>query len=153
MELPARYLLAVKLFLPKSERDDVIRELSEDLQSRVEETQATLGRPLTRADESALIRRYGHPALLAGRHGARRHLIGPDIFPLYWFVLRLALAIGVAIHGLIVVALTAGGRTGPAISWAIAMLPVVAFIQFGGITLVFAVLDRYQLLKRRASMP
>jgi len=54
MELPARYLLAVKLFLPKSERDDVIRELSEDLQSRVEETQATLGRPLTRADESAL---------------------------------------------------------------------------------------------------
>jgi len=153
MELPDRYLLAVKLFLPRSERADVIRELSEDLRSRVEESEAALGRRLTAADESALIRQFGHPALLAGRFGTRRSLIGPEIFPLYWFVLRAALVIGFVIHGLIVIALTAGGQTGPAVSRAIAMIPVVAFIQFGGITLVFSVLDRYQLLNRRASMP
>jgi hypothetical protein len=69
------------------------RELSEDTSTpRVEEKEATLGRPLNRAEQQQLIDQLGHPALLAaGRYGPRRRLIGPELFPFYWLVLRLAL--------------------------------------------------------------
>src|SRR6185295_5276432 len=91
MDLFDRYLTAVKLFLPREQQDDIIRELSEDIHARVEDKQAALGRPLTRAEEKELVRQLGHPALLAGRYGPRRQLIGAELFPFYWLVLRLAL--------------------------------------------------------------
>jgi hypothetical protein len=148
MNVIDRYLLAVRAFLPRSAQRDIITELSEDLRSRVEDREAGLGRPLTSAEEESLVRDLGHPALLAGRYGPRRQLIGPEVFPFYWLVLRLALCVGIAVHVAVTLAMLAGGKTDQALRQAIVILPLVAFVQFGVITLVFAAIDAYGVLTR-----
>src|SRR3954465_11345761 len=91
MDLFDRYLTAVKLFLPGALQEDIIRELSEDIHARVEDQTAALGRRLNRAEEKELVKQLGHPALLAGSYGPRRQLIGAEMFPFYWLVLKLSL--------------------------------------------------------------
>jgi hypothetical protein len=46
MELIERYLQAVKFWLPKRQKDDIIAELSGDIYSQIEEREAALGRAL-----------------------------------------------------------------------------------------------------------
>ncbi len=148
MNVIDRYLLAVRAFLPRSAQRDIITELSEDLRSRVEEREASLGRPLTAAEQESLVRDLGHPALLAGRYGPRRHLIGPELFPFYWLVLRLALGVGIAVHAAVTFAMFAAGRPDYGLRQLTVILPLVALIQFSVITIVFALLDGYGALAR-----
>ena len=148
MTVVDRYLMAVRVFLPRSAQRDIVAELSDDIHSRIEDQEGTLGRPLTAAEQEAIVADFGHPALLAGRYGPRRRLIGPEIFPFYWLVLRLALVVGVAVHVAVTMIMLAQGRADQAIRQATQVLPVVAFIQFGVITLIFALLDNYGVLAR-----
>jgi len=148
MSVVDRYLMAVRIFLPRSAQRDIIAELSDDIQSRIDDRQTAMGRALTAAEQEAIVADFGHPALLAGRYGPRRRLIGPEIFPFYWLVLRLALVVGVAVHVALTITMLAQGRAAQAIRQATQVLPVVAFIQFGIITLVFALIDNYGVLAR-----
>ena len=148
MTVVDRYLMAVRVFLPKSAQRDVIAELSEDLRSRVDDRESALGRPLTEAEQEAMVAELGHPALLAGRYGPRRHLIGPEIFPFYWLVLRLAVGVGVAVQAAVTIAMLAGGKVSEALRQATVVLPLMVWVQFGIITLVFAALDAYGVQSR-----
>ena len=142
MDLLDRYLQAVKFFLPRAQQDDIVKELSEDVHSRLEDLEARLGRPPSAAELEQVIKSYGHPALLAGRYGPRRQLIGPEMFPFYWFVLRVALSTATFVHVVLAIALFASGR--PALEAArglLGLVPVV-FIVFGVVTIVFSLLDR-----------
>ncbi|MBI5837212.1 MAG: hypothetical protein HZB25_08205 [Candidatus Eisenbacteria bacterium] len=65
MELIERYLQAVEIWLPRSQRRDIIRELSDNIHSQVEEREEERGRPLTEADQAELLRQIGPPILLA----------------------------------------------------------------------------------------
>jgi hypothetical protein len=68
------------------------------VRSRLDDLEAELGRPPNPAEQERLIKSYGHPALLAGRYGPRRQLVGPEMFPFYWFVLRVAMSTAVLVH-------------------------------------------------------
>ena len=109
MDVIDRYLRTLRLLLPKDQRDDVIRELSEEMQSQVAEKEAALGRPLTADEQAAVVSPYGHPLLTAARYRPQRHLIGPIVFPYYWVVLRIALALVAIAHLLGAAMLLAGG--------------------------------------------
>ena len=93
MELIDRYLQSVKWILPRKQRDDVMRELSDEILSQVEEKETVLGRPLTEDEQVALLKQLGHPMLLASRYRKQRYLIDPTIFEIYWMVLRLVLIV------------------------------------------------------------
>ena len=93
MDLIDSYVQSVRLFLPSEQRDDIARELQEDLRSQVEDQQTELGRSLTASEQAALLRQYGHPMLMAARYRRGRNLIGPVIFPIYWQVMKLILGI------------------------------------------------------------
>jgi hypothetical protein len=87
MELLDRYLHAVKKFLPKEQQDDIVAELSDDLRSQMEDREAELGRPLTEAEQEAVLKAHGHPVIVAGRYrqdrrsvAFGRQLIGPVLF-------------------------------------------------------------------------
>lgn len=149
MELVERYLQAVKFWLPRDKQDDIIAELREDLRSEIDEQQAALGRPLEKGELEALLKRRGPPVLVAGRFLPQRFLIGPMWFPIYWFVLRLAIAFNAIpwlIVWLVLIFNSAGYRAahpGMAIFGTLSTLWTTVWIQFAVITLVFAVLDRY----------
>jgi hypothetical protein len=140
MELFDRYLKLVKFFLPRAQQDDIIRELSEDIQSQVEEKEAILGRPLNKAEQQELVGQLGHPALLAGRYGPRRQLIGAELFPFYWLVLRLALGANLLAQCLATAIALAGDRpVNPILRLVSAAFAL--FATFGVVTIVFAALD------------
>lgn len=89
MELIDRYLQAVKFWLPKAQRDDIIAELSEDIHSQIEDKEAELGRKADDGDVGAILKQCGHPLLVAQRYSPQEYLIGPSMFPIYSFVLKM----------------------------------------------------------------
>jgi len=88
MELVDRYLQAVKFWLPREQKDDIIAELSEDLRSQIEEKEAERGRKLADAEVEPILKRCGSPMKVAGRYLPQRSLIGPALFPIYSVVIR-----------------------------------------------------------------
>jgi hypothetical protein len=88
MELVDRYLHAVKFWLPRKQKDDIIAELSEDLRSQIEEKEAELGRKLSDADVEPILKRCGSPMAVAGRYLPQQFLIGPALFPIYRVIIR-----------------------------------------------------------------
>jgi hypothetical protein len=104
MELVDSYLKAVKRYLPRRQRHDIIAELSEDLRSQLEARQRELGRPLTEDEQMAIFKRQGDPMAVALRY--RQHgrsltvgweLIGPELFPAYLLLLSFNLMITAAV--------------------------------------------------------
>lgn len=98
MELVEKYLGAVRWNLPSGKTDDIVAELREVIESRIEDREEELGRPLTKGETSALLKDFGHPLIVAGRYRSDQWLIGPDIFPFYLFCLKVIVAISAAIE-------------------------------------------------------
>ncbi len=90
MDLVERYLNAIRFWLPKDQKADVIAELAEDIRSQIEERESELGRTLNEEDLSSLLKQRGSPFSVAGKFLPPRHLIGPVLFPIYVFVLKIA---------------------------------------------------------------
>src|ERR1700760_4714877 len=90
MELLDRYLQAVEFWLPRKQQKDIIEELRDDLNSRIEEKESALGRPLNEGELILLLQQTGHPIRVAGRYlPQQQSLIGPMLFPIYKFVLKI----------------------------------------------------------------
>jgi hypothetical protein len=51
MELIDSYLKAVGSYLPAAQRDDITKELAENIRSEIEDKETELGRPLTEAEQ------------------------------------------------------------------------------------------------------
>jgi hypothetical protein len=146
-ELIDRYLQAVRFWLPRGQgKEDLIAELGEDLHSQVEDKEAGLGHPLDKTETAAILKRCGSPMMVAARLGPQRHLIGPALFPIYLFVLKMVLfwiliPVFVFIVGPANVA-NSGGNWGLAVASTIGQLWSGLFIAAGIITLVFAIIER-----------
>jgi hypothetical protein len=93
MDLIERYLAAIGRQLPNRQAGDIVSELRDVLLSRVEDQEATLGRPLTRAELEALLIDFGNPLTVAGRYRKVQYLIGPDVFPYWRAGVKIALSI------------------------------------------------------------
>ena len=141
MELLDRYLQAVKTFLPKSQQDDIIKELSDDILSQMEDKQTELGRPLNEAEQSAILKQHGNPMLAASRYWPRQYLIGPAVFPIYWFVLKITVAITVGVSFLSCLSVLAGANPAQEVVAVLVRVPGVALNTFAWVTFVFAVLE------------
>ncbi|HXQ13622.1 MAG TPA: hypothetical protein VN814_03250 [Caulobacteraceae bacterium] len=144
MDLIDRYLDAVRLFLPRDQRDDIAAELRDVLLTRREEREAVLGRPLTRKEDEALLHDYGHPLIVAARYRPAQYLIGPELYPIYAFVLIIVLAaIGVAaaITGVVTVSV-AGGDIAKGVGAALNVAWTGGFAAVGAVTVIFAILQR-----------
>ena len=142
MTLVDRYLRAVRDHLPRGQQDDIINELSDSLHSRLEDEAAARGRPLLEAEESAILKEFGHPMTVAARYRADersvtfgRRLIGPELFPTYMQVL----AVNVAIT-LLIAAITAIASV--SIWPGVVGILIPLAIQFTIVTGIFVIIDR-----------
>jgi hypothetical protein len=103
MELLESYLRAVKRYLPRAQSSDIIRELSDELRSQLEEKETVLGRPMTDEEVAAFLKQHGDPMTVARRYRQDSpsltigwELIGPELFPMYLIMLSVNLVITVA---------------------------------------------------------
>jgi len=143
MDLVDRYLQAVKPLLPRSQQADIVRELSENILSQMEDKEAELGRPLNESEQAAVLKQHGNPLLVASRYRSApmQQLIGPAIFPFYWFVLKTLALIALAVCTLNGIALLASGEPVRRLLLGLREFGDVALPVFGWVTLLFAVLD------------
>jgi len=150
MELLDRYLQAVRFWLPRKQQDDIIAELGDDLRSQIEERESALGRPMNEDELVTLLKQAGHPLWVAGRYQKQQALIGPVLFPLYSFVLKIV-ALGYLVPWLVVwivltVFVPSHRAAGPMLTlaggWASFCTNIIVI--FGGVTLAFAILERVQ---------
>ena len=137
-----RYLQNVRLSLPAARREDIVRELAEDIRTQVADREEELGRALSEDEQEALLKHFGHPLALATRYGPQRHVIGPALFPVYWMTLKIALGGALAVNVAIAIAwLATGSPAGRAVGHLVTFPFTIGVTVFGWITLVFALLD------------
>ena len=149
MDLVDRYLKAVANALPVAQRQDILSELSEDIQSEMDDKQSELGRALTEEEQQALLKQRGNPLLLAARYrqdhrslAIGRQLIGPVLFPFYVKVLSFNLGISFAIIAAIFIALAVSGqKIGFQDIFSTCLLQL--FIQLAIVTLIFSLVERH----------
>lgn len=143
MELLDRYLEAVKRHLPWQRQDDIIAELRANLEAQLEDKEAELGRPLTEQETEAWLKQLGSPIQVAARYKPHQYLIGPNIFPIYWYVLRLVFLWATAIYGIVSV-IEIASSAHPSIEaavQAVLRVPEVLLSAATWVTLIFAVLE------------
>jgi hypothetical protein len=154
MELVDRYLQAVKFWLPKQQKQDIISELSEDLRSQMEDREGELGRKLNESEVAELLKQRGRPVLVANRFLPQESLIGPVLFPSYLLVLKIVAAFYMLPSVLvwIGIAVSRAAHSGQSFINSVGSLWSafwsMAFFMLGGITVVFAVLERAQAKSR-----
>jgi hypothetical protein len=149
MELLDSYLRAVKRYLPRAQRDDIVAELSVDLGSQMEAREAELGRPLGDAEQMAIFKEYGDPMIVARRYRPNDRslnigweLIGPELFPMYLIILGLNLTIAVGFTVSILLYIHQPITPG--------MVLRSAFIQVVCVTVTFTILN---LVRRKFPQP
>src|SRR5271170_3532869 len=146
-DLIDRYLQAVGFWLPRDQKQDILAELSEDLHSQLEDREEEHGRALTESEVADLLKKRGRPIFVAGQFLPQQNLIGPALYPIYVFVLKivalcylipwLAVWLGILIFNRVQWATHLSGE------WhSLGTLWTIIFTQFGIITVVFAVIDR-----------
>jgi hypothetical protein len=155
MDLLERYLQAVKFWLPKAQKDDIIAELSEDLRSEIEEKESALGHTLSDSELSDLLKQRGRPVFVANRYLPQEHLIGPLLFPIYRLVLKIVMLcylIPAVLTWTTLLIFNSGYRAEHIGSHIVSTLGAIwatlwssAFVAAGVVTLVFAILERVQL--------
>ena len=89
MDLIDRYLVAVRRQLPAALQDDIVQELGDSLRSEAEEHERRTGHPLTADEQAVLLKKRGHPWLMASRYLPQQQLIGPALFPYYRQALKI----------------------------------------------------------------
>ncbi len=156
MELLERYLQAVRFWLPKEQKQDIIAELSEDLRSQIEDRETELGRKLNETEIETILKERGRPLLVANRYQPQQYLIGPVLFPIYRFVLKivaLCYLVPWVVVWLCLLAFSPAYRASHG-NWAMSAMAgwsslwVLAVSAFGLVTLVFAGLEHAQARSR-----
>ncbi len=149
MELLDSYLKAVKRYLPRGQRNDIIAELSEELRSQMESREKELGRRLSDREQMAIFKEQGDPMIVARRYRQGGNsltigweLIGPELFPMYLIILALNLtaAVGTGVGVLLYI-------HEPISLGAIFRIVI---IQIAVVTLIFTILN---LVRRRFPQP
>jgi hypothetical protein len=150
MDLVERYLNSVRFWLPQDQKQDIISELAEDIRQEIEEREKEAGRPLAEDDVAALLKKRGAPFSVAGKFLPPRHLIGPALYPIYIFVLKLATGFYLIPWLAVWLALAVfspayrAAHPGWELLGTLGTLWTSAFYSFGMITIGFAVGQRCQ---------
>jgi len=144
-----RYLKSLSKLLPADQREDILRELSEDIQSEMDDKQSELGRPLTEAEQLQLLKRRGNPLQVAAGYTSNKgtlafgpQLIGPVLFPFYIRVLTFNLGLTFVIIGAIFAALSLSGQP---IHVAALFSNVLfqLFVQLAAVTVIFVLVEKH----------
>ena len=142
--LTDRYVSAVLRNVPSSQRDELEREVRALVADAIEARAADEELDAEAAERAALAE-LGDPAALAARYtGATLHLIGPQVYPIWFRTVTMLLVIVVPIAGIgvLVAKFIEGATIGQAIFGSISTaFQVVVHMTFW-FTLVFAIIER-----------
>jgi len=143
MELLERYLQAVKKHLPAKRQADILAELRANMESQLEDKEAELGRPLTQGETEDWLRAMGSPLLVASRYRPQQYLIGPALYPIYLYVLRVVMVMATLVYTVVsaIVIAVNSPEDLSAIAAAVGRVPGIWVSSAAWVTIVFAALE------------
>jgi hypothetical protein len=146
MELLERYLQAVRGYLLGNRRDDIVKELGANILSQMEDKAAELGRPINQGEQVTILKQYGHPLVAAARYRRLplQQLVGPTLFPLYWYALQAILFFVAAFHVMVAIVLSLSRGSvleGVVGVWGSFWLSSLAAV--GGLTIFFGLIEYF----------
>ena len=129
-----RYVYQVSRFLFGKNKEDIEKEIRTLIDDMLEAK--CQGREANKADAEAVFAELGKPSTLAAKYNdSKRYLIGPDLFPVYWSVLRIVILIAPAAMLLAnIISIITG-----TFSWEnLGSIFSAAFMSFAIVTIIFA---------------
>lgn len=139
------YLAAVAAQLPKDRREDIVTELKDEILTRAEVREDELGRGLSDDEFEQLLREVGHPLVVAGRYAeGPQGIVGPELYPWWWFGVRMAIAAVVLVSVMGVAVQVLAGTIDPAqaIGRAIQQAITSGLMAIGCVTLAGWLIER-----------
>jgi hypothetical protein len=138
-DLLERYLYAIGKCLSARRAEDTVAELRANLLAQIDDRAEETGKPLTEAEVVSVLKEHGPPMLVAARYLPQRSLIGPTIFPYYWFTLRRGLPLVAIVYAIVQCAVAlSGGPAAAQLGAALLRFPSVAITFWAVVTIVFA---------------
>jgi len=147
MNLIDRYVTEVGKHLPRKNRLDIEAELRSTLEDMLEDRSQQAGRPADEALAEELLQEYGAPRKIAATYQTHPYMIGPRMFHIYTFVLRIVLfAVTLGLSIATIISLVNSNISTPEVLGSlgefVASLVSALIAAFGNVTLVFAILER-----------
>lgn len=144
MNLVDRYVQEVGDRLPVKQRSDIQAEIKSMVQDMLEEKSRNSGKPVDEALTLQVLKELGRPEKVATSYSPPRYLIGPTLYPTFWFVLKISLAVVAAVAVIVFAVRVAvgdignwaavGDGIGNIFDWLVAAL--------GWVVVTFAILER-----------
>jgi hypothetical protein len=146
VELLDRYLQAVREYMLRSHRDDFVKELGDNILSQMEDKASELGRPLNESEQAEILKRFGHPLVVAApyRKLPMQQLVGPRLFPLYWFALQAMVVMLLAFNLVLAVVLSLKhGSILNGVATALGAFCICMLAGVGGLTICFGLAEYF----------
>ncbi|MCC2604313.1 HAAS signaling domain-containing protein [Planctobacterium marinum] len=93
MNLVQTYLTQVESNLPDSADRDVLAELQSSIEEHLETIAEEKGRDASDEEIAEVLRKLGSPRTVAAKYGKQQYLIGPELFPVWRYSVRIALTL------------------------------------------------------------
>lgn len=150
--LTDRYVHAVVRRVPEAMRPEVTADvtamIADMIEARRDETTADEAEVASTVEaEVAVLEELGDPVVLAREYSdSPQHLIGPQYFPVYTWILRWVLPVSLiaalVANGLAYTLSTADAHLGGLLGTAIGKSIPAVFIAFAAVTILFAIIER-----------
>lgn len=138
-----QYLRHVRFWVPRARRMDLVEELREALQQRLDEREEELGRPLNPAEATEALRAFGPPQLVVARLAGGRPVISAGLSFYFWRVLAIVLGGTVVAHAAASISRAlASDAPGRELMAGMGQLLVPVLLGFTLVTLTFMALER-----------
>lgn len=147
-----RYLAAVGRHLRQDKAHDILAELREAIETRIEEREADSGKALDDEAMSEVLKGFGPPMVAASRYAERDRLIGADLYPFFWPTAKAIVGV-VAAAAILLASLEAftSGRWIGFVSSSIDLFFDLVLPAFATMMIVFIVMDRSDAGKKIAA--
>jgi hypothetical protein len=147
MNLIDRYVAEVGRHLPEKTHADIEKEIRSTLEDMLEDRSRTTGRPVDDDMIVEVLKEFGSPGKVAASYLPERYLIGPQLYPYFLMVMKIALLVAfiVALISLSVGILRADPTIDAIISSIIQSVlnaAGIAITIIGNVVLVFAIMER-----------
>ncbi|HPN06379.1 MAG TPA: hypothetical protein PK050_11245 [Hyphomonadaceae bacterium] len=157
-DLLQRYLAAVERRLPsgdgkaKAKSADIVAELREVLLSKIEAKEEALGRVATNDEVAEVLKTFGHPVVVASRYGGQDYVIGPNYYPWFWHVQRIAVGAALVIGFGIATVRGLGSDEPMRVAWrGVGSAIEIGLVVFAVVTALFIAAERCKLDMKWAS--
>lgn len=145
-DLVERYLASIERRLPEATAKDIVAELREALAGRIEAKEAALRRALSADEVATVLKGFGHPVVVASKYSGHDYVIGPNYYPWFWHVQRIAVGAAIAIaFGLVAIRALGADEPMRAVMRGISGALEAGLWAFGIVTVLFIVAERTKL--------